>query len=117
MRSRLQKLLPDPRHCIVLAVRDDQALGVIAAEHRLVLESGEFIEIMALVVAAQARKQGVGGLLLDAAEAWARSQGVAVIRVRSNVTRVESHPFYESHGYARKKSQHVYAKRLGSTGE
>jgi hypothetical protein len=33
--------------------------------------------------------------------------------VRSNVTRTESHPFYERLGYARVKTQHAYRKRLG----
>jgi hypothetical protein len=32
--------------------------------------------------------------------------------VRSSTTRLDSHPFYESLGYGRYKSQHVYLKRL-----
>jgi hypothetical protein len=34
------------------------------------------------------------------------------IVVRSNVLRPESHGFYESLGYIRTKSQHVYSKCL-----
>jgi hypothetical protein len=33
-------------------------------------------------------------------------------RVRSNVARELSHPFYESLGYERAKTQHVYRKTL-----
>lgn len=113
MRARLEKLLPDPRHFIAVAVRGDETLGLVAAERRLVLESGESIEIVGLVVAERARKQGIGGILVAAAEDWARGQGVPAMRVRSNVTRTQSHPFYESLGYARKKTQHVYAKQVG----
>jgi GNAT superfamily N-acetyltransferase len=109
---RLDQLLADPNQLLVLAVREDAVLGFIAAEQRLILETGHFIEIVGLVVAVEARKLGIGGQLLDVAEAWARQRGMASIRVRSNTARVESHPFYESHGYARKKTQHVYAKNL-----
>jgi len=112
MRARLEKLLPDPRQFIALAVRGEEIIGLIAAEHRLVLETGESIEIMGLVVAAQARRQGIGGILLSAAETWAREKGVTALRVRSNVARTQSHPFYLGHGYARHKMQHVYAKRI-----
>jgi hypothetical protein len=38
-------------------------------------------------------------------------QGLAVVTVRSNVVRVESHPFYERLGHVRGKTQHVYTKR------
>jgi hypothetical protein len=34
------------------------------------------------------------------------------ISVRSNVARLESHPFYERLGYVRTKTQHAYAKQL-----
>lgn len=110
---RLDQLLADPNQLLVLAVREDVVLGFIAAEQRLILETGHFIEIVGLVVAVEARKLGIGGQLLGVTEAWARQRGMASIRVRSNAARVESHPFYESHGYARKKTQHVYAKNLG----
>jgi hypothetical protein len=32
--------------------------------------------------------------------------------VRSNVERVESHPFYEGIGYQRTKTSHIYRKEL-----
>lgn len=109
---RLDQLQADPRHRVVLAVRGDAVLGFIAAEQRLILETGKFVEIVGLVVAAGARKQGIGGQLLAVAESWARERGMASIRVRSNTARIESHPFYERHGYTRKKTQHVYAKNI-----
>ena len=36
----------------------------------------------------------------------------ALMTVRSNVVRHESHPFYERVGYERTKTQHAYRKRL-----
>jgi hypothetical protein len=37
---------------------------------------------------------------------------VTEISVRSNVVRLEFHPFYEHLGYRRAKTQHVYRKPL-----
>lgn len=86
--------------------------GWIAAERRLLLEYGERAEIVGLVVGEETRRNGVGRALVSEVERWAAAQGLAVVTVRSNVVRVESHPFYESLGYARGKTQHVYAKRV-----
>jgi uncharacterized damage-inducible protein DinB len=68
------------------------------------------------VVDPSCRRQGVGGRLVEAVETWAMARGLDVIVVRSNVTRRESHPFYERHGYTRAKTQHAYRKSLGVPG-
>jgi len=44
--------------------------------------------------------------------ALATGQGLGDIAVRSNVARIESHPFYDRLGYRRVKTQHAYRKRL-----
>ena len=111
MHARLQSLLPRPQHRIVVAQRG-RLLGWIAMERRYTLESGEFVEIVGLVVDAAARGHGVGRALVAEAEAWVLEQGFDAIRVRSNVARDASHPFYESLGFARIKTQHVYRKAL-----
>lgn len=112
--ARLRELLPMPQHRIVVAQGDcDDLLGWIAAERRLTLESGERIEIVGLVVGAVARGSGVGRALVVDAEHWALAQGFDAIGVRSNVMREGSHPFYESLGFARVKTQHAYRKVLG----
>ena len=76
------------------------------------LESGESAELTGLVVASAARRLGVGSALVAAAEEWARANGFSSLRVRSNVTRAESHPFYEKLGFERAKTQHAYRKAL-----
>jgi GNAT superfamily N-acetyltransferase len=64
------------------------------------------------VVDAAARRCGIGTLLVDAAQQWARAAGLSEIIVRSNVVRDASHVFYLALGYRRLKTQHVYAKSL-----
>lgn len=111
MQERLQSLLQLPQHRIMV-VQGERLLGWIAMERRFTLESGEFIEIVGLVVDATARGKGVGRALVSDAEAWAARQGFDAIGVRSSVVRDASHPFYESLGYVRIKTQHAYRKVL-----
>lgn len=71
-----------------------------------------FVELAALVVAEASRGQGVGAALLRTVEAWARQQGFACVRVRSNVVRARAHHFYLREGYAEFKRQAVFGRDL-----
>lgn len=112
IESRLRKLVDSPSHEVLVAAGEGRLDGFVAVEHRLIIEYGERGEIVALVVDERARRGGVGRALLTAAERWASARGLADIVVRSNAARQESHPFYESIGYGRTKTQHVYRKPL-----
>ncbi|CAN5781327.1 GNAT family N-acetyltransferase [soil metagenome] len=110
--GRLTRLLGSAAHFIAVAAMPPSLVGWVAAERRLLLESGERVELVGLVVASTARRAGIGRALVQAAEAWAVAQKLRVISVRSNVARAESHPFYERLGYTRTKTQHAYSKQL-----
>ena len=112
--ARLRRLLDSRVHAVLVAASDaDRHLaGFIALEQRITLESGERVEIVGLVVDADARRGGVGRSLVAAAEQWAGDHGLDEVFLRSNVVRPEAHPFYEGLGYTRTKTQHAYRKRL-----
>lgn len=112
-REALTQLLTSARHLAIVA-RDAEGrmLGWATAERRWTLESGETAELTGLVVTRAVRRSGVGRCLVAAAERWALQQGFSAIRVRSNVSRTESHPFYERLGFSWAKTQHVYTKAL-----
>jgi GNAT superfamily N-acetyltransferase len=112
MASRLAALLAQADRHVFVADHGDGLIGWISVEQRTTLETGDKIEIVGFVVDASARRRGVGLALLQSAEQWAHTRGFAVVMVRSNAARVESHPFYEKHGYARRKTQQVYFKNL-----
>jgi GNAT superfamily N-acetyltransferase len=102
---RLTHLLFRPDHHLVLAeTPPDQVVGWIHAAEQWVLESEPACEILGLVVDQSCRGQGIGRMLVAAIETWAVTRGLATIKVRSNVVRAESHPFYERLGYRRVKS-------------
>ncbi|HYM85678.1 MAG TPA: GNAT family N-acetyltransferase [Pseudoxanthomonas sp.] len=110
--SRLGMLLAQATQHVFVAAHRDGLLGWVGVERRNSLENGEKIEIVGFVVDASTRRLGVGQALLRSAERWALAQGFEALMVRSNAMRTESHPFYEKHGYARHKTQHVYARTL-----
>ena len=123
MQERLDELLARPDQRIAVAARmtgperrGDAAMlgGWVHVTRHIALESGEFAEILGLIVDPAARRAGVGRALVAEAERWARLQRLARLTVRSNVLRAEPHTFYPALGFVRSKSQHVYAKSLGA---
>lgn len=69
-------------------------------------------EVEGLVVDAEYRGGGIGRLLIERVERFARENGCPILRLRSNVLRERAHAFYERAGYESPKSQRVYEKRL-----
>lgn len=112
MAERLQCVLARDDNSVFVATHGDAVIGWIhGAEHDL-LEVGRLCEILGLVVDRAARRGGAGRALIAAVEQWAVARHVPQVSVRSNVVRVESHPFYERLGYTRLKTQHSYRKKL-----
>ena len=112
-RTALKQILSSHSYfAVVASAGAGRLLGWAVAERRLSLESGEFMELTGLVVSTSARRLGAGRSLVAAAEHWALKNGFSSIRVRSNIARTESHPFYERLGFERTKTQHAYKKPL-----
>jgi GNAT superfamily N-acetyltransferase len=115
MARRLEGVLARSSEVVLLAEASDFVIGWIHGVEQELLESERRCEILGLVVDADYRGKGVGRRLVHATEQWARSRGLSQVAVRSNVVRVESHPFYERLGYRRVKTQHAYRKTLPPT--
>ncbi|WP_158601698.1 GNAT family N-acetyltransferase [Solilutibacter pythonis] len=110
---RLRKLLDDPTQAVFVACdEDDRVHGYIAAEQRLLLETGALVEIVALAVDAELRRGGAGRALVSAAELWAYKRGVNRLSARADLPREAAHAFYPGIGYAPEKTQHCYARHL-----
>lgn len=114
MHARYSRVRAATAGEIFVAVRTDDArvVGWTHVVPRLQLEDASYAELAGLVVDESVRSVGVGAALLTAAEGWARAQGFATMRVRSNVIRERAHRFYEREGYERIKAQAVFRKTL-----
>lgn len=84
---------------------------VTVSERRALLAAGR-AEIESLVVEDEYRGNGIGALLVQAAEAWARRRGCQTVRLLSNVVRERAHRFYGRLGYDVLKTEHVFQKQL-----
>ena len=113
IRQRFGQLKPAASHAVFVA--DAPGSGVIGWIHvsrNPLLESPLRAEINGLVVSSSTRSQGVGTLLLRAAEEWARRQRCTGVNLRSNVIRDRAHGFYEREGYQHYKTQKAFRKPL-----
>jgi len=112
MRQRIEQLAESSAFRLVVAEGVPGLLGWACAEVRVSLESGTRVELTGLVVDAASRRGGVGRAMVADIERWAQAQRCPEIVVRSNVARLESHPFYEGLGYRCAKTQRVYTRAL-----
>lgn len=110
MRERLEILLPKRDQRLFAAERDGRIVGWLHAAKIERVESDPFAEIYGLVVRDGERGQGIGPLLVRAAEEWAAAQGLPKVRVRCNVVRERTHRFYEREGFAVTKVQKIFDK-------
>jgi GNAT superfamily N-acetyltransferase len=73
---------------------------------------GPRADIAALVVDEKCRSLGIGKALINHAEAWARKNGLELVRVKSNVAREAAHRFYQREGFVLLKTSHMFSKIL-----
>jgi GNAT superfamily N-acetyltransferase len=115
MSQRIVALASSPEDAVFVAVLGLTPVAWIHVACVTLLESARHAEIRGLVVTFALRGRGIGGQLVAQAEEWARSRGVARIRVRSNVLRERTHRFYENLGYTTTKAQKVFDKGLSAS--
>ena len=109
--KRLAQILAKDDNAVYVALDGaGTIIGWIQAHTSCFLESGLRVEIVGLIVADKARRQGVGRILVQCVEEWTRESGAKVIVVRSNSKRIESHLFYPALGFQPTKNQQVYRK-------
>lgn len=108
--GRLAALDGHPDHLLLVARRGGRCAGWLQVSRTRIFETPDSAEIAGLVVDEAQRGQGIGPLLLRAAEDWARRSGCRAVRVRSNVLRDRAHAFYRREGYAEIKRQWVFEK-------
>jgi len=113
IRGRLAGIEAAPEHALFIAESADGTLaGFLNVFVMRTIDSDARTEIAALVVDDAHRSLGIGKVLIEQAEAWARENGCAAIGLRSNVIRERAHRFYERLGYEHYKTQKTFRKTL-----
>lgn len=113
VRPRLMNVLKDDSHIIYVAHPPEGAvIGWIHAHVYPLIQNNLFAEIGGIVIDEDYRKSGIGRLLMDTVEKWARMKGCLGVNLRANVLRRDAHVFYENIGYRRLKQQITFCKRF-----
>jgi GNAT superfamily N-acetyltransferase len=110
---RMAEMHASPDHAVFVAeTAGGEIAGWIGVFAFRCVEADARAEVSGLVVDERMRSAGIGRLLLERAEEWARQKGCAAASVRSNVIRERAHAFYERHGYKHIKTQKSFRKIL-----
>src|SRR5271165_985335 len=110
MRTRLKNISAHPDYRTIIAVKDVEIVGLSGLCKGIYYEkNGLYMRIVVFVVKETARKLGIGKILIEASEAWAREQGLNSIIINSGnrEERKAAHAFYQKMGYAVKSSGFV----------
>lgn len=102
MQERFKGIAAHPDYKTIVAVLDGEVVGMGGLAKGIYYEkNGSYLRIVAFVVKSTHRSQGVGKLLLDAAEKWAVEQGLNTVLINcgNREERKPSHAFYEKMGY------------------
>ena len=87
---------------VLVAEQDGKIVGLSEAlitPYPPVFERERYGELMGMVVAPQARRQGVGTLLFTEMKRWYQQQDIDRIEVRAHVHNPISQPFWEKQGF------------------
>jgi GNAT superfamily N-acetyltransferase len=108
IRPTLDVLLRNEGVTVDVATESGVICGLMQVSIHRAIESGAWAEIDALVVDESQRGRGIGRALVEYARTWAREEGLARLRVRTNEKRTDAHAFYERLGFTHVKSQRIY---------
>jgi ribosomal protein S18 acetylase RimI-like enzyme len=101
MCKRLEAILADDDYATLIARDGEEIVGFIGTRIGPLYESdGHYGQIMALAVATDHQRRGIGRMLMQAAEATLMARGVCVLVVTSGNNRSDAHAFYEKNGFA-----------------
>ena len=111
--GRLLQVSENQNH--TLWVMESPEAGVCAVAHfeKIVgLLHTPRLEIKALVVDKASRRKGLAKRFMLYAESFARTEDLMQVYLSCNITRSESHEFYETIGYQKTKTSHNFLKNL-----
>jgi GNAT superfamily N-acetyltransferase len=114
MAARLEPILSNQEYITFLAEVGGEIVGLAGARLGNAFEfAGGYARLTGLVVGESWRSKGIGELLLDRIEVWAREQGVSRVILTSSAHRKRAHQFYLRHGY--QETGLRFAKLLGNS--
>jgi ribosomal protein S18 acetylase RimI-like enzyme len=101
MERRLEAILNDDDYHTLVACDGGDIVGFVGTRSGPLYEDeGLYGQIMALAVAPNHQRRGVGRMLMQSAESRLVERGVRIVVVSSGNHRADAHAFYENSGYS-----------------
>lgn len=113
VRERLSELLEEPRARVLVAEGEEGAVvGAATLWVKPDLAHGDrVVEVPMLVVSADARRRGVGRLLVEEVQGIASAEGAALIELIATSDNLAAREFYRSLGFV--ETDHVALEFVG----
>ena len=100
VEKNIRRLIGSKDNLLLVAVDEsDYVIGFMHANDHNPIYAPPMKNIMALAVDEDYRGNGIGHMLLEAAEEWARQTGASGLRVNSGVEQKRALGFYKSLGF------------------
>ncbi|MFV0395846.1 MAG: GNAT family N-acetyltransferase [Coprobacillaceae bacterium] len=109
-KDKISKILNLEGSKILVACTKNEVVGYIHMSDYECTYMDSLKNILALAVDPTYQKQGIGKLLIQATEEWAKEDGSTGIRLVSGHNREEAHKFYQRCGYHMRKEQKNFIK-------
>jgi GNAT superfamily N-acetyltransferase len=100
-QAALEEIAATPGNEVLVAEVDGEVVGMcqLIIFRHLQERGGRCAEIESVHVDERRRSSGIGGVLLEAAVARARTAGCYRVQLTSNKAREAAHRFYDRHGF------------------
>lgn len=103
LKARIMQMQEDKNYTIFTAVEDKKIIGFVGLQMCLAFEiKGKVMRIIALAVAHDFQRNGIGRALIQEAEKYANENDISIILVNSGLKRTEAHQFYEKQSFYKK---------------
>ena len=106
----LKRILCLDTDLVLVAVIENEIVGIVHAENYTPLYSSPMKDLMSLAVKTKYQNMKIGTNLMCEVEKWATETGRCGIQVLSRVEFTDAHKFYQSLGYKLEKTQLNFLK-------
>ena len=97
--NRFSMMLASNEYETFVAAQNNKIIGFIGLQHCLAYKlEGNYLRITALAVSQKSKGKGIGTLLLQQAEAYARENHIVTLTLNSGLNRTGAHSFYRKTG-------------------
>lgn len=110
VKERIEFITKNTKDIIFVSEQGHEVIGYIHGSPYELLFSDSLINVLGFVVKEKYRNNGIGSILIESLECWAKSNGFSGIKLLTHPRRVNAHRFYERHGYVHTKDQKNYMK-------